>query len=251
MNTIVFSRDRAMQLDAMLTTIEKYFPAAFINVWIVYTFSDESFGKGYERLMNKYTRGVRWVLEENFRNQVLSLISNSSEYTMFSPDDCIMFGHANFIGLADNVLCHSLRLGRNTTICYPISQPQKIPDGFPKWEYSGADGDFSYPFSTDAHIFRTSDLLEVLRERDWRSVNTMEAAMSGAKSKRLYMTAQERSVYVSIPHNRIQNDFPNRNELGSARDLNDLFLEGKHIDPFHMDFSKVNAAHCPIPFVIV
>lgn len=251
MNTIIFSRDRAMQLDALLATIEKFFPAALANVSILYTFSDDSFGKGYERLVKKYTGGIRWVFEENFRTQVLSLVSNNSKYTMFSPDDGMMFGLPNFVGLEDNVLCHSLRLGRNTTMCYPQSRSQGIPDSFPKWRHGDSDGDFSYPFSTDAHVFRTSDLSEILRERDWRSVNTMEYAMSRAESKRPYMTAQERSVYVSIPHNRVQNDFANRNEHGSARRLNDLFLEGRRIEPFQMNFSEINGAHCPIPFAIV
>ena len=247
MNIIIFSKDRAMQLDALFQTIARYLPFTY-NIAVVFKASNASFAAGYARLMSR-AGPIAWLHESNFRSQVLSCLSSDNEYTMLECDDSMFFGPAWFTGLADHVLCHSLRLGRNTTLCYPTSQSQRIPQDFPVWRYRDAEADFAYPFSTTGHIYRTKDLFDIMDARGWSSPNTLEASMVGAQSWRPFMTAPVRSCSVCIPHNKVQNDFPNREEGGNPDKLNDLFLAGRRIRPFAMDFSQVPAAHWPVPFV--
>jgi len=246
---IVFSKDRALQLDAALRTLLRYIYKPGMKITVIYTSSSSCFGDAYAKLIHELDGPITWIYEGNFRHMVLSQLFMDYEYTMFYCDDSMMFAPAKFSGLDDDVLCHSLRLGRNTTVCYPVSHLQRVPKDFPKWRYRDGDFDFGYPFSVDSHIFRTVDIRRIACGHDWHSVNTLEASMVGTPSPLLYMTAGEHSCSVLIPHNRVQDHFPNRNEGGSAADLNALFLTGKRIDPFAMDFSKVIAAHWPVPFV--
>jgi hypothetical protein len=249
MNVIIFSKDRAMQLDAALATLARYlsFPGTPIDVSVIYAFSNAAFGAGYTKLMS--SRHAAWILEENFREQVLAQLRLGPKYTMLYCDDCMLFAPVIFSGLTGDVLCYAPSLGRNATISYPVSRTQSIPQDFPKWVYRSADADFAYPWATTGHIYRTTDLYTILRDRAWGSPNTLEASMVGAQSDHPYMTAPEWSCSVCIPHNMVQSNFPNRNEGGSTKELNDAFLAGARIDPFAMDFSKVPAAHWPVPFV--
>ena len=75
-NSIVFSKDRAAQLDLLLKSIEKNGKDVF-QIKVIYASSEISFEKGYEKLIDKYPE-VKWMKESaNFKNDVMSAIENT------------------------------------------------------------------------------------------------------------------------------------------------------------------------------
>jgi hypothetical protein len=56
-NSIIFSKDRASQLHLLINSLYKNAPGIF-NLNVLYTFSNEDFEKGYEKLKE--------ICKENF-----------------------------------------------------------------------------------------------------------------------------------------------------------------------------------------
>ncbi len=70
-NGIVFSKDRAAQLDLLLKSISKNAKDVF-QLKVIYASSEISFEKGYEKLIDKHPE-VKWMKEStNFKNDVMS-----------------------------------------------------------------------------------------------------------------------------------------------------------------------------------
>ena len=94
-NSIIFSKDRAAQLDLLLKSIGKNAKDIF-QLKVIYASSEISFEKGYEKLIDKYPE-VKWMKESsNFKEDVLSAIDNTeSEYTCFFTDDDIVYRKIN------------------------------------------------------------------------------------------------------------------------------------------------------------
>ncbi len=157
--------------------------------------------------------------------------------------------------LEPDVLCFSLRLGWNTTYCYPSDQGQALcgvqADGpFLKWIYGEQQGEYAYPFSNDGHVFRTTELQSILADRAFSNPNQLEEAMQGAVSARRYMASFEHSKLVSIPHNVVTATHRNRQGGGSAAELNDLLLRfrASRIHFEAMDFSSIIGPHQEVPY---
>ena len=71
---IIFSMNRAMQLDAMLRSL--YFhcvDAESMEIYVLYRTTDVIYTRQYEELIERYPR-VRFVVEKNFRQDLLSLV---------------------------------------------------------------------------------------------------------------------------------------------------------------------------------
>ena len=72
---IIFSMNRAMQLDAMLRSL--YFhcvDAESMEIYVLYRTTDVIYTRQYEELIERYPR-VRFVVEKNFRQDLLSLVN--------------------------------------------------------------------------------------------------------------------------------------------------------------------------------
>ena len=145
-NSIVFSKDRAAQLDLLLKSIGKNAKDIF-QLKVIYASSEISFEKGYEKLIDKYPE-VKWMKESsNFKEDVLSAIDNTeSEYTCFFTDDDIVYRKINEEDLTSKLkedkdaFCFSTRLGKNTVKCYTMNadnviKPHHEDDKFICWNW--------------------------------------------------------------------------------------------------------------------
>ena len=178
---------------------------------------------------------------------------------MFHTDDDVFFRAPPAAPiLPDGFAAFSLRLGENTTYCYPLSRAQPVPPTVGAgpliaWDWTRAEGDFSYPMSLDGHVFATGPLLRILRRTRFSNPNELE----GELSLRRYlapplMVAFRESCLVSLPANVVTETHHNRSGESpeyTPEALNARFLAGERIDLDAMDFSHVRAAHQEIPFV--
>jgi len=121
---LIFSSDRAMQLDLLLRSMEK----KFFNINIIYKSSNDKFERGYDKLIKENSiNNINWVKEKNFKKNVLEVLQNSkNEYFCFFTDDDVFFEKLNIEKVEkqmnnDDIFCFSLRLGENTKKCYTMN----------------------------------------------------------------------------------------------------------------------------------
>lgn len=252
-NVIVFSKDRAAQLELLLRSFKQFFKEwEMCTVSIIYKASNEEFQRGY-RLCEKLHPEFSYVDEdtcESFRSATLSGFDNNNPLTFFLVDDIIF---KEPISLEDeefarafsepNVLCLSLRMSKLCNYCYPISQftpvPETIQQGQNTWTWINEQGDWGYPLSVDGNVFPT-ELIKLFAENlPYHNPNSFEAHMSAnthvVKHLPLMMCYRDNSRLLNVPANRVQETFANRTgNLVSAEELNQRFLDGSRIslEPF-------------------
>jgi hypothetical protein len=262
-NAIIFSKDRAPQLRLLIYSILKNSPNTF-KLSVIYKSSNESFNKGYEKVKGEFSSVCNFVSQtDNFKEDVLKLLNDDSEYSCFFTDDDIIYKpfESNKIIQAiesdPDVFCFSLRLGINTSFCYAMNTPNVFrdyeeADGVLKWDWSVHYLDFGYPLSVDGHIFKTKDILKLTKKVGFVNPNTYEASLqifdSFPKNK---MTSFSESVLVNTPNNIVNTSFANRNGLTygvEVKDLNDEYLSGNVIDLESMDFTDIKGCHQELEF---
>lgn len=161
---IVFSKDRALQLDACLASFGRHVEdAESARVFVIYAASSARLHGQYQEVARAYDRRARFMQEEDFRRQVAGLLgvdggsrTQDRRLPFFqkpsarldghaasgSGPDCVLFlvDDALFVRafrLAEaraalqvnpDALGFSLRLGGNTTHCYVLGREQVVPE---------------------------------------------------------------------------------------------------------------------------
>jgi hypothetical protein len=256
-NCVVFSKDRAMQLDACLRSIMRYAPYDG-PILVIYKASSEQFAQAYRSLDS--TDGVRLVPEsESFHRDAVQAIDPGHNYTVFHTDDDVFFRAPPAAPLLpDGCAAFSLRLGENTTYCYSLNRTQAVPptvgEGlFIAWDWTRAQGDFAYPLSLDGHILATPLLLKILARMRFSNPNELERELNFRRHLAPpLMLAFRKSCLVSLPANVVSETHRNRSgehPENSPEALNARFLAGERIDLDAMDFSDVQAAHQEVPLI--
>lgn len=256
---IIFSKDRACQLDALLRSILNNFLISN-RIIVVYTYSNNKFKKGYDFLISKKYLNqlkVTFIKEQNFMNDVLNCLNKiNSKFIIFMVDDNIIKQKFDEIEIFNTllqhqqILCCSLRLGKNINYCYALNMTTKIPiDDNLIWNWKNQPGDWGYPMSLDGHIFRTSDFLPYIQKLYFTGPNYLEGMMALNPINKPYMTCFEISKIINIPANRVQNIVSNRNESSiSSNALNNLFLIKQQIKLQKIYSINNNSCHFPISF---
>jgi hypothetical protein len=248
-NCIVFSKDRAMQLEACLSSIARFAPYQGIPT-VIFKASSSEFGAAYEQL-----EGSAVLVREgsDFRRTLLEAIDGSLPHTVFHTDDDVFFRQpASTPILPEGFAAFSLRLGENTSYCYPLASEQPVPrvesaGPLMAWDWRTAEGDFAYPMSLDGHLLSTALVLRMLARARFKNPNELEEELH----LRRYlapgrMLAFRQSCMVGIPANVVSSSHENRSagrpEWSPSR-LNARFLDGERIDLEAMDFASVAGAH--------
>lgn len=249
---IVFSRDRACQLDLLLRSLLRNGEGLF-DVKVIWRGGTIPYGICAEEHPN-----TEFIRENGLTYQVRSLVRRFKSVTFFT-DDSVLYREVTLEPLLtlaeEQILTFSLRLGRNTTVCYPLDSKQVIPetpDGpVMIWRWRGAQGDFSYPMSVDGHIFRTADILPLIEDRHFSTPNHLEEILMSQKIGRPLMASYPHSCLVGIPANIVNTTHPNRHANShSPADLNAAYLEGKRLDLDALDFSDIRGAHQELDLVL-
>jgi hypothetical protein len=148
--TIIFSKDRPLQLQATLASFRLHCQeAAATPIAVLYRASSEPFAQGYTQLMDEF-RGrlpIVWVQESDFKHDLLAQIQSPLPHSrllrlalrLALRGRSLLHGHLLFL-VDDNIFIHpfsltgvlealeqergtigfSLRVGRNTTMCYSM-----------------------------------------------------------------------------------------------------------------------------------
>jgi hypothetical protein len=204
--------------------------------------------------------------EGDFREDVLTLVRDASESVCFFTDDDILYRPLVAPMIPSRLLAFSLRLGANTTRCYPHDAEQPLPivlnddEDWREWEWKQSDGDFGYPLSLDGHIMNTDMVRPILEESQFGNPNQMEDKLAWTANGTSRLDARPRmgsfpeSVLVNVPANRVTETHDTNRVMDAPAytplALNDFFLDGWRIAWDEMDYSGVNAAHTELTYVL-
>jgi hypothetical protein len=263
MNIIVFSKDRSLQLELFLRSFNKYvINSSNYKINILYTYSDNIFKQGYDKLIKEYSN-YNFVKENNFKLDLINLIDKNKEYTVFFVDDNIFKNKIDFYDKQEqlfkenlNILCRSLRLHNNLKRCYPANLTySKFPifekiDNNLIFKWVKQQGDYSYPMSLDGHIFRTNDILPLLKRLNYQNPNSLELNMSINPINKIKMICYNKSIIINNPCNIVQTNNSNLHGNENIYKLNQEFLSGKRISLINIDGIDSISCHQEIKIIL-
>lgn len=235
--TIIFSKNRACQLDMLLRSISKYYTDCDYSV--IYKYTNDNYKRGYDLIKDE-----RFILESNFKLNLLNLIDN--DYTCFLTDDCIFLNtfsesdsQFNHFMRAKAILCLSLRISPQITYSYMKNwklEPQKTI-----WQWEDLKSYWGYPMSLDGHIFRTVELLPILKKLNYNNPNELEGRMALNPIDLPFMMCYNESRVINIPLNIVQTVWDNRHLGFNTEPINKHFCNGKRLDYIYPE--KVYSCH--------
>ncbi len=261
---IVFSKDRALQLHALLaSSLEKVTPQVPFHV--LYHASTQAHQRAYEeviKLIPQTTISFRKQDADNsFRCNLMELLhAIRSEKMFFLVDDIVFtedFDVKDFANLDTDTFVPTLRMGLNLKKCYTLQAVQPLPPLTPgpaketmTWTWGDGLYDWSYPLSVDGHFFSTHELTTMVRLIDFSAPNTLEDQLQ--KFRRFFLSrtgiCYRKSRIVNIPCNKVQVE--NKNLCGTLHQdsLLEQWQQGYQMD-FRSLYGLVNeSAHQEIPF---
>jgi hypothetical protein len=251
-NTIVFSKDRAIQLHALLSS---FFNTKIgeCGIVVIYAASTVAHKKAYDEVITIFQKRVNFVEQgafSSFKNCLLNTVSNLPNGKIFFLVDDIVFTEMvdyrflAYLDLSDTIF--SLRMGDHLNYSYVVTSKQPLPealeihDGCLIWEWSKGSFDWGYPMSLDGHLFITSEVLLWIKKLEFSSPSSFENSLQILKlvynSKR--GMSFRKSRLFNIPANKVQNEVDNLYGSEHQDDLLQRWNDGLAID--HLQFSGLN-----------
>lgn len=260
MNLIIMSKDRACQLELLLRSMNKFFKNLNnYKINILYTYSNEEFKKGYTILSENY-KNVNFVLEKDFKKDMISLVNPMNEYTMFLMDDIVFkedFSMDDYevklFKANKNIMSLSLRLHSNLTYCYParlkMNKPKLLFEkNIINWKQE--NGDFGYPMSLDGNLWRTTQILNYINNFNYNNPNSLESAMAIRPLDIPFLLFYEKSKIINLPINKVQTFNNNFHGNISAEYLNKEFLNNKRIVMENIEHIENTAFHQELKIIL-
>jgi hypothetical protein len=270
---IIFSRNRASQLNLLLDSIIENSNGLFDKVSIIFR-ADLGFIDGYQKIISSqlYKKiNLHWYKENHletsfdFNSILKDIIDEYIPYTTFMVDDNILYNKIESTQedilktIKEDVICFSLRLGENCTYSHPANQNYSLKnhvyyDNFISFNWNTQEpGDFAYPLSVDGHIYRTKFVNSALNAIRFNNPNTLEANLQHLLRYIPYKVYSfKESALVGVPVNLVNDSFNNRNGLKypiSVETLNKKFLDGEIIDLNALNFGDINGPHKELEYV--
>jgi hypothetical protein len=248
---IVFSKDRAMQLHALLSsyfsTVKKPAPLT-----ILYTTSSERHEHSYKELRLLFAnRAVTFYKERSFKKDVEQIVTNVNVQTIFfMTDDGLFidsFDMDEIAGFNPLKIVPTLIKGLDLTYCYIQNKQQDLPEfiqpdqlhlsaNMKCWEWGNAipGSDWAYPLSLDTTFYNRSELVLLLQQIQYKGPNSLESSLHNnyhsvfLKRKGI---CYSKAKYVNIVCNVVNSEHDNRNTgLHSVESLLEKWEAGYKIN---------------------
>jgi hypothetical protein len=249
---IVFSMDRAMQLDALLGSYRDNVTNA-PKLTVIFRATSERHQRAYETVFAEYSdvvlKALRQHTRESFRAMVIAALGDSqADKAFFLVDDDLFIEKLDigwFSGYATSFAIPTLRLGDNLNRSYTVQSDQRKPaflncteatnvdsSVLLSWLWGGGELDWGYPLSVDGHIFLRNEMLAMAQAIKFDSPNTFEAALQAFTPAYRWRIGicYEKSRLLNIPYNKVQTDFKNIHGEVHQDEMLQLWNDGFRID---------------------
>ena len=187
--SIIFSKDRAMQLNAFLSSYITLV-ANYKSIYILYKCSNIRHEKSYEDLKKMYiNEPFIFIKEENFRTQLLNILKQeNAKNTLFYVDDMIFTRPIDYGEIKDidtNKYTLVLTRGEDLTYSVVLNKPLKVPTfkryspnfvSFDWFEYNEFS-DWQYPLGVSGYMFGREECLVMLENIMFKGPNSLEGNM--------------------------------------------------------------------------
>jgi hypothetical protein len=235
---IIFSKDRPLQLEALLESKE-HFVEEKVSTYIIYNACDPKFEDAYRDVFKRFDGEIEGVWDDSagFKSILLTVLNKVSTKRLFFLVDDIIFKKRvslqSFLSL-DKSHIPSLRLGKHLKRCYTLNIDQSLPSfqdqkELLSWSYKDGEGDWAYPLSVDGHFFFTDEIKLMTETLDFKAPNSYEGKLQ--KFKRAYQgsigVCEPISSIVNIPCNKVQTENDNHAGNLSADELLSYFWDKK------------------------
>lgn len=219
---LIFSKDRPMQLQALLDSMHFYTNVIDYEIAIIYKGSTE-----YDSIKKRYSHNNLWIEEDingGFHKCLRFYISTlkDDDIVLFSVDDFVYFRPFNiemlyYLGCDPGNIGISLRLGSNIENFNTLqnTRPQG-PFAHIKWQ--GAPSHFGYPFDLSHSAYRVDFIKDIIdsAKDPFRLPNDFEAHgynrcySAWTDKKPYYLMSNGPSFGACADCNRVQDVYQNR-----------------------------------------
>lgn len=261
LEVMVFSKDRAAQLELLLRSIKRFCADWERIRWtVVHKGSTPEYALGYAVCRDLHPEFAH-VDEDaypqlSFHEIVLANIGDSP-YFAFLVDDNVFkepfeldSAEMRRFAADPEIACLSLRMAPRMDRCHPMqimTPPPEFEDGT-VWRWAGHRGDWGYPMSIDFHIFRREDIVPLLVQLPFQSPNWLESMLAANPLSAPKMICFEESKVVNLPVNRVQDTHPNPHAGTHGQDeLNAGFLAGRRLALEHLVGVENLSPHFELP----
>jgi hypothetical protein len=243
-SAIVFSKDRAMQLHALLTSFFETKIGA-CGIVVIYKSSTADHKAAYDEIAKIFGDKITLVEQEcysAFQDCLEQIVYRLPRGKIFFLVDDIVFTEVvdyQFLASLDlSQTVFSLRMGEHLDYSYVIDACQPLPkslvrtDRYLKWQWSEGRFDWGYPLSVDGHIFSTDEVRLWIKYMKFGSPSSFENSLQ--KLKLIYRKKNglsfRKSRIVNIPANKVQDEVNNLHGTAHQDDLLRQWLDGMAID---------------------
>lgn len=242
--SIIFSKDRAMQLDAFLQSYFEYVQNAS-TVKVLYHTSSIEHEKSYQDLVEIYkSQPVEFHKEGNFRELLLTIVENSTEDRLiFYVDDMLFSAKIDYNDLkAINPLEKIVCLSRGKDLVYStvLAKPLQVPTIKPlqgnlfqfKWNEIPEFSDWTYPIGVSGYMFSRTEILAMMKATLFKAPNSLESNLQAFLP---YFEKRDGVCYENVVtpcvHTNLTQTEGYNNVLGhySLEELLKIWQEGKRI----------------------
>ena len=247
---IVFSKDRAIQLHALLSSYLAYVKNS-VKLYVIYTTSNSRNLESYEELKQIFSnKDVVFINEKAFKSDLENLLDKiNAAKLFFMTDDGLFIDSFDMREIASFnpiEVIPSLIKGLDLTYCYIQNKNQSLPEfinpedptlpSFMKyWEWKNAESfsDWAYPLSLDMTFYNKKEIQLLLKEISNKGPNSLETALHQNYAPIFLQrkgVCYEKAKYVNIVCNIVNTEHKNRNTgLHSTESLLKKWEEGYRI----------------------
>ena len=243
-SAVVFSKDRAMQLHALLVSFFET-KVGECEIVVIYTTTSGAHKCAYDEVAAIFSGRVKFVEQGNysgFRDCLGQTVSQLPKGKIFFLVDDIIFteivDYQLLASLDVSNTIFSLRMGEHLDYSYVVDASQPLPktlavkDEFLTWEWREGKLDWGYPLSVDGHVFSTSEVMLWIQHLEFESPSSFENSLQ--KLKYIYRHKRgmsfRKSRIVNIPANRVQDEVNNLHGGIHQDDLLQQWNAGMAID---------------------
>lgn len=210
---LIFSKNRACQLDLLIRSIKHFYQGdpKTCEISILYTHTEDH-KSTYDTCFTKHSN-INWNKEYDFEQQTKDLLNvRKSNNICLLTDDTVFFREFNlpFTSFGNNTF--SWRLGYNTYIQdhvtkrkQPYLEPDECRDNLFSWNPCKYPDwcNYGYPFSFDGHVYGGILLFELLKNHTFKNTNEIEGILHSQRNVIENIFCNAHSSCVNIPCNNI------------------------------------------------